>query len=323
MDLEGKVVGRLPEQVPFQEWAHSSYRDSRSCQSCHMPAVDGETPITGVLGKPRNKVGRHVFLAANFFMPKVFNRFRSDTGVAALPQELDAAARRTVEHLQTASAGLTIESLEVKDGRLEALVRVDNAAGHKLPTAYPSRRAWVHFTVRDGRNEVVFESGRFNRDGSIAGNDNDADGNLYEPHYGRVEKQDQVQVYEAVMAGPDDKVTTVLLTAVRYLKDNRLLPNGFVKTTAGDDIAVKGGAAEDGDFTAGGDRVLYIADLGQAVGPFQVEAELWYQPIGYRWARNLGLQESAEGKRFLSFYDQLSEQSAVVLAKCSTMAKTP
>jgi hypothetical protein len=33
-----------------------------------------------------------------------------------------------------------------------------------------------------------------------------------------------VQIYEAVMAGPDGAVTTGLLTAVRFVKDNRLLP---------------------------------------------------------------------------------------------------
>ncbi len=28
-------------------------------------------------------------------------------------------------------------------------------AGHKLPTAYPSRRAWIHFTVRDENNNLI------------------------------------------------------------------------------------------------------------------------------------------------------------------------
>ncbi len=35
-------MGELPEQVPYLEWAHSEYRDSRSCQGCHMPQLEEE-----------------------------------------------------------------------------------------------------------------------------------------------------------------------------------------------------------------------------------------------------------------------------------------
>ncbi len=131
----------------------------------------------------------------------------------------------------------------MKQGRLEAQLSLENSAGHKLPTAYPSRRAWIHFTVRGRDNRVIFESGKLNPDGSISGNDNDASADLYEPHYDRIERSDQVQIYEGILAGPDDKVTTVLLTAVRYIKDNRLLPDGFEKAAAEADISVKGRGA--------------------------------------------------------------------------------
>ncbi len=53
LDAQGKVIGELPEQVPYQEWLHSEYRETRSCQSCHMPAVQEEVPITSVFGEPR------------------------------------------------------------------------------------------------------------------------------------------------------------------------------------------------------------------------------------------------------------------------------
>ncbi len=34
---KGEPIGSLPEQVPYLEWRHSSFRDRRSCQACHMP----------------------------------------------------------------------------------------------------------------------------------------------------------------------------------------------------------------------------------------------------------------------------------------------
>ncbi len=317
LDAEGRPAGELPEQVPYLEWKHSAYEGARSCQSCHMPVVETAAPITGVLGQPRTEVGRHVFLAGNFLMPGILNIGRKELHVAALPQDLEAAARRTMDHLETASARLTIEKCAVGDGRLEARVRVENFAGHKLPTAYPSRRAWIHFAVRNGAGDIVFESGRMEPDGSIAGNDNDRDAAAYEPHYARIERPDQVEIYESILGSPEGTVTTVLLTATRYLKDNRLLPDGFAKAGADADIAVRGGAADDADFTGGGDRILYAVDLGGARGPFKVEAELWYQPLGYRWAHNLEQQDTAEAKRFLPYYKAVSKRSAAVLAKAA------
>jgi hypothetical protein len=58
-------------------------------------------------------------------------------------------------------------------------------------------------------------------------------------------------------------------------------------------------------------------DTGNAIGPFQVEAELWYQPIGFRWAHNLADYKAAEPQRFLGDYESASQHSAVVLAKAN------
>jgi hypothetical protein len=99
--------------------------------------------------------------------------------------------------------------------------------GHKLPTGYPSRRAWLHFTVTDRTGRIVFESGAFASNGAITGNDNDADTSGVEPHHTEIRSADQVQIYESVMSGSNGRPTTGLLTAVRYLKDNRLVPRGF------------------------------------------------------------------------------------------------
>ncbi len=318
LNARGEVVGKLPEQMPFREWEHSAYRTTRSCQSCHMPVVSDSTAIASVMGQPRAGFSRHVFRGGNFFVIRMLNRYRAELNVEALPQELEAEAMRTIEHLQTAAARVTVDAA-VTGGRVVADVTVENLAGHKLPTAYPSRRAWLDVAVRDATGRIVFQSGAFRRDGSIEGNDNDANPARFEPHYDVIERADQVQIYETIMVNPEGGVTTGLLSGHRFEKDNRILPQGFDKTTASEDIAVRGSARTDTSFVAGSDRVRYSLDVGDVPRPLTVDVKLWYQPIGFRWARNFVPYDAFETRRFVSYYNAMAESSALVLAS----AKAP
>jgi hypothetical protein len=312
---DGQKIGSLPEQMPFQEWLASDYRDKQSCQSCHMPVVDEPVRVTSVLGQFREGVSRHTFVGGNFFVQRILNRYRADLGVIALPEELESAATHTIEHLQKRTAEVLIGRVETSANQLEADVVVRNLSGHKFPTAYPSRRAWLHVTVRDRNLAVVFESGALDPNGSIRGNDNDADGSRFEPHYTAINSADQVQIYESIMVGPTNVPTTGLLSAVRFIKDNRILPSGFDKRSADQQIAPQGDAAHDEDFSGGADSVRFSVPLGNASGPFQVEAELWFQPISYRWADNLRAYDAMEPQRFTRYYDALSAGSAVLVSR--------
>jgi len=314
LDADGEVLGEFPEQVPYLEWKHSAFADQRSCQSCHMPVIEGETAISSVLGVAREEVSRHVFRGGNILMPRILNAHRQELSVAALPQELQTTVQQTEKNLQTTAATVSLMNTRVSMGVLRTEVLITNLAGHKLPSAYPSRRTWIHFTVWDAVGKMVFESGGLNPDGSIRGNANDVDGTRFEPHHLEIDHPEQVQIYEAVMGDPDGAVTTVLLSAITYLKDNRLLPEGFDKATAGADVAVHGGAAVDEDFVGGRDRVRFAVDVSEAEGPFIVDVELVYQPVGYRWAHNLGDQTAEEIERFIGYYEEMADRSAAVLA---------
>jgi hypothetical protein len=140
---------------------------------------------------------------------------------------------------------------------------------------------------------VVFESGALKSDGSIEGNDNDTDPARFEEHHDEIAAGDEVQIYETILADPSGGVTTGLLRAVRYLKDNRLLPRGFDKRTAERDIAVFGAAIDDPTFAGGEDVVHYQLPATTA----SVEVELRYQPIAYRWAQNLRSYDAPEPRR--------------------------
>jgi hypothetical protein len=314
LDPDGNDAGELPEQTPYLEWLESDFPGRQSCQDCHMPVVEGEVSVAGVLPNPRSDVNQHVFKGGNFLMPRILNKHRAQMKVKALPQELDATARASEENLANNTAELEISRLALRDGRLDADVTVTNLAGHKLPSAYPSRRAWLHMTILDGSGRTLLESGAFQPNGKIEGNDNDTDGSRFEPHYQAITRPDQVQVYEDIMVDYAGEVTTGLLWGARYIKDNRLLPRGFDKRSASSDVAVHGVAEADADFLGGSDVVRYSVDVGSAQPPFKVVAELWYQPIGYRWAMNLAEYDTEESAQFLAFFEEMSSANGALLA---------
>jgi hypothetical protein len=314
---DGKVIGSLPEQMNYQEWRHSAFfEERRSCQSCHMPRVQGPVRVSSVLGDSRDSLARHTFLGGNAFMLRMMDRYRDALRVEALSSELQAAERATIGQLERDTATLEIARASEAAGMLAIDVVVGNLTGHKFPTGYPSRRAWLHVIVRDRSGRALFESGRVAASGSIDGNDSDADGRTFEPHYRQITTADQVQIYESIMAKPDGTPTTGLLQATQYLKDNRLLPRGFDKRTADRQIAVFGDAATDDDFSGGSDRVEYrIAVAGAAT----VDVELRFQSIGFRWARNLEGYEAREPRAFLRYYDALASESSVVVSRATSM----
>ncbi len=273
----GKELATFYEQMPYPEWLHSDYADKQSCQSCHMPEIHEASPISSVLGVQRTGVRRHTFVGGNFLLIGMLDRYRDELNVTALPQEMSNAVRDSKEFLQTQSARVTVSDVELDGATLNASVLVQNLAGHKLPTAYPSRRAWLHFVVHDSTGQVVFESGKLRPDGSIVSNDNDDNPLRFEPHYSKISRGDQVEIYESIMKDQAGHPTTGLLHAIGYLKDNRVLPTGFDKRTAPSDIAVVGAAADDAGFhrrrrscavlRLGGQRPRSVSSRSRAVVP--------------------------------------------------------
>ena len=178
---------------------------------------------------------------------------------------MDLSINRARAMLQS-SVNLQFVSASVNSGVLEARIKLQNNSGHKTPTGYPSRRMWLNFKVTDSNNNVVFESGRINADGSIVGADSDTDNTVYEPHYELITSADQVQIYEPVMGNSDGNLTYTLLRGAQYLKDNRLTPQGFDKLAVPSDVAVRGMAFNDVDFNQGSDEITYRIPAAVSLG---------------------------------------------------------
>lgn len=293
LDDTGEATGDyFPEQMVFGEWQNSDFQTGgsldKSCQDCHMPEVDGV--VISLLPNwlsARNGFSKHDMLGANTVMQEIMDRNRDELGITAWG--FDQAIERNRAFLKTA-ATLEIVSPILISGELTLDVNITNLTGHKLPTAYPSRRMYLHLLVEDSvTGEVLFESGKLNSDGSVAGIDLDEDPDRmdYEPHYDEITSQDQVQVYEPIMKGLDGTVTHTLLRATGYLKDNRLPPSGFDKDLlVSSDVQVMGAALTDPDFIGGSDTVTYRLAVGGSTN-LQITAELKYQALSYGHLQNL------------------------------------
>lgn len=302
LDAAGQVAGEFPEQAIYSEWLNSAYKDESTCIDCHMPEAQGNVQISITGGTPKGPFSRHVFAGGNAFMLNILRENGAEIGITTQPAYLDQSIQAATDIIGKESATLAFEDLKLDGSALTGEIVITSETGHKFPAGYPSRRAWLHLTIKDAAGAVIFESGAVNEDGLITGNDNDDDPAVFEPHYATLTAADQVQIYETILLNSDGEVTTKLLRSAAYAKDNRLLPQGFDLNKATPDTLVFGVAAEDADFAAGGDRLALQIDLASATGPFTVQAELLYQSIGYRWAQNLMLEENPEAAEFSGYY---------------------
>ncbi len=159
----------------------------------------------------------------------ILDTFGDELGVTASEEHFEAAIERTLDQLENSTAEIEVTNTQLLGNRVIADVVVSNLVGHKFPTGFPSRRTWIHVRLEDANGNLLFESGGFSDDGRIEGNANDEDPDQYEPHYDGIIQPDQVQIYEAILRDTENSVTTQLLRAAGYLKDNRLIPSGFEK----------------------------------------------------------------------------------------------
>lgn len=326
VDQFGKVLSttpesEFPEQMVYSEWEQSEYASTnlKSCQACHMSRANGVAISNRPSSIPlRDGFAIHEFVGANKLMLDIFNNNKPQLGVLA--NNFAETIEKTQAMLNRAASITPLATQIGNDNVLQFTLQIDSKTGHKLPTSYPSRRVILHVTVKDADNKVVFESGKINANGSVVGLDADTDGTRYEPHYEVISAEDQVQVYEAVMKDNENNVTYTLLRGMAYAKDNRLLPKGFVKANASDDVKVVGEAYEDSNFVGGSDQVRYQIS-GLTGGTYQVEAELVHQPVAYAFAADLFKETDNEVEDFKIMFNASNAKSNRIALSQFTVAR--
>jgi hypothetical protein len=289
-----------------------------------LPAADIDLPV-------RSGFARHTLVGLNAFLTAMAKQFSQVLGIATEDASigprgvpaLDVTQAAIFEQAAHDTAAIGVAGLGVRDSTLNASVTVNNKSGHKLPSGVGFRRAFVDFRVLDGAGQMLWESGRTNSAGVISDQNGQpiagelwwppdcsarlTPGNSHQPHYQVITRQDQAQIYQelttappndatpaqcGVEASPRGELTTSFVSICGRLKDNRLLPDGFLPLPQRIAIAKALGAAEylaketspvgvgdDADYvTGGGDTLRFAIPLADIKGePAAVEATLYYQ----------------------------------------------
>ena len=280
----------------------------------------------------RDGFAQHTLVGLNVFLLEMAQQFPDllgirlydpmlvDQGINSIP----ASEAAMVNQALTKTVALTVSDVKNDGQSLGAKVTLVNHVGHKFPSGVGFRRAFVQFEVLGVGNTVLWSSGRTNANGVIVDEKGtpitgelwwkddcsariDPDARLHQPHYEMITQQNQAQIYQELVstppasgtpdcrphAKPAGQLTTSFLSICAKVKDNRLLPQGFLSQPDRVKIATALGAdaemAEetdpvevdnDPDYTSGGgDFLVYRVPL-DALGtgkPTSVRATLYYQ----------------------------------------------
>lgn len=343
--------GYFAEQTPYLEWKNSIYNneldspsaEAVSCQGCHVPVYDDQgvelktriarsPPGGDFLINPRDPFGQHLFIGANTVIPQILKAERA----TLKPQATDAALDRTTqlgEERLASAVELTVSAPSVVEGdgqrSLHFSVELRSFAGHKVPTGFPARRAWLLIELTDAAGDPLLVSGAYDPEGRILSHrggvlDSEKTFGPVEPHHQLITDLDQVQIYEAVMRDAEGRPTPYLTVARGWLKDNRLLPLGYNSRGPDSHYTNPVGVEGDEDFVGGGDVTRYELPLpeGLELTGATLQVRLVYQTLGARFMRGLFQSDTAEVAAFKTMY-QRAETRPNLMSEVSVPIATP
>jgi hypothetical protein len=321
VDLEGNSTGEtFIEQATFQEWLNSAYPEEGSqCQTCHMPKIEDPVKIAvGYTGLPgRSPYNLHTFSGANSFMVNLIKQNKAALGVNAPDANFDSTLSEITRLLRFNTVDLDLGEPVIEGDSILFPVTITNKAGHKFPSGYPSRRAFVSFVVKNPNGDTLFASGVPLANGMIQ---NESIG--VEPHYNVIRNTNQAQVYEMRMGDVNGNPTTVLERGYVHLKDNRIPPLGFSTThPVYDTVRIVGAAETDPNFNrignfegTGADVITYKLAINELSSNISVSARVYYQSVPPYWLDEMRMFAAPEINTFLGMYDA-ADKSAVMLTE--------
>lgn len=343
---ERLVISPLSEQIA-------------TIQDADYPAADYQLQAEEINVPTRSDYSRHELVGLNGFLIEMFRQFEPVLGVDKFDPETyatngpDLAIENMILSTQSNRvATITLSNIKHKKDMLSLDVTVANKTGHRLPSGVAFRRIWIELLVKDKNGNLLWGSGRTNNAGFIIGeNDKRLDTEFlkapdkYQTHYTSISNQNQVQIYEELVKNAEGEFTTSFVHRVEHVKDNRLLPEGWVpaaefagkSSNAG--IADQGDllyqfmkstdpgglATEDAEFMAspskGADTLSYKINLSEYKRkPVTVEATLYSQAFQPSWFwQRFSLANEAKAAGF----DTPATDRLFYLASNLNLDKTP
>ena len=181
----------FPVERTFDEWLNSDYATAagvpapqfagakpdgivRTCQDCHMPRITGLAASTGNPVahdcKTTGCLPAHVLAGGNTWVPQLLQDPRWRLAAQDDAEALNATLLAARDMLQK-SATLSLSIADKTTGK-QAIVRIVNESGHKLPTGYAEgRRMWITLQAYDQDDNLVYTSGVYNPATGVLAND--------------------------------------------------------------------------------------------------------------------------------------------------------
>lgn len=246
VDDAGRPTGsNFNEQRTYSEWLGSALAqpgdDFRSCQDCHMPAVDDMPGCRDHVGVYEHETGgrRHDLVGANRFVVGLLAEDASVLDNVAFSHTLEVMDEfvQTAATLEVSFAG----PADLGEGLDGPFVTVTNETGHKLPTGYSEGRVmWVEVIVRH-EGEVLWESG------------------TWDEVRGTMLADPQLRTYRGVADSFASGETLHLLRNDHWVEDTRIPPRGLTPDLETDPVGFRYSVQDDGTWPHF-DQVEYAFD---------------------------------------------------------------
>ncbi|WP_231081643.1 cytochrome P460 family protein [Jiella flava] len=300
----------------------------------NFPEVDNGLGAAAIDVERRKNFALHTLVGLNVFLIEMAKQFPDFLGIAVEDPmlvkkgiaDIETTYAKMLDNAQNLSASIAVIGVSREGDRLRAKVRIDSKVGHKFPSGVGFRRAFIEFRALDADQQPLWTSGGTNKAGVIVDGDGQPlPGELWwkpdcsariaplerrhEPHFQIITAQSEAQIYQELVSAPAPSgpkncghgaepagaLTTSFLSICGHVKDNRILPSGYLpfaeRLKIANALGSKGealahdtspvGVGDDPDYkTGGGDTVTYEIDLKslpRAVA--DVEATLYYQSI--------------------------------------------